>query len=224
MESGLFFIGLLIALFAVYRLVSRRLAGPQARVRGLLRHYHAFQAAGLPEQECLFRVLTQRSGWKNLPHVFLAELIKRLKTKEDVFRFISVAEGYRYDRRRLPETVKNESLEIAMHDIARWLGDFGSRLQKQNRLKEAEFMQRLALQLQPDQYFTNLPLAATYFRMERYADALPLFEKGLAGFKEPAGEAAVSLDGLTRDADADASRTSYEEMYAASLRATGRQP
>jgi tetratricopeptide (TPR) repeat protein len=218
MESGLFFLGLLVALFAAYRLVLRRIAGPQAIVRGLLRHYHALEAAGLTEQECLFRILTRRSGWRNLPHAFLAELIKRLRTKEDVFRFVSLVEGYRFDRKDLPRIAASEELERAMSEIARWLGDFGARLQNHNRLKEAEFVQKLAFQLQPEPYFTNLPLAETYYRMERYAEALPLFEKGLARLREPAS----SLDGLESDADRGLSDTNYEQMYAACLKAVGK--
>lgn len=219
METGLFLIGLLIALFAIYRLVSRRLTSPQATVRALLRHYHAFERTGLPEQECLLRVLTHRRGWRNLPLVFLAEIVKRLKTKEDVFRFVSLAEGYRYDRKRLPAIARKKDMEAAMHDVARWLGDFGNRLQKKNRLKEAEFVQKLALGLQPDQYFTNLPLATTYFRMERYSDAVPLFEQGLVRLAKSAAGSAL-LDGL---ANVKELRASYEEMYAACLKAAANQ-
>jgi len=222
MESGLFLFGLLVTVFAIYRLVARRLTGPQATVRALLRHYHAFEGTGLPEQECLLRVLTHRSGWRNLPLVFLAEIVKRLKTKEDVFRFVSLAEGYRYDRKHLPAIAGKRDMEVAMRDVARWLGDFGNRLQKKNRLKEAEFVQKLALGLQPDQYFTKLPLATTYYRMERYSDAVPLFEQGLARLEKSAAGSAL-LDGLEPGADLNALRTSYEEMYAACLKAAGSQ-
>ena len=222
MESGLFLIGLMIALFAIYRLVSRRLTGPQATVRALLRHYHAFERTGLPGQECLLRVLTHRSGWRNLPLVFLAEIVKRLKSKEDVFRFVSLAEGYRYDRKHLPAIAGKEDMEVALHEVARWLGDFGNRLQKKNRLKEAEFVQMLALGLQPDQYFTKLPLATTYYRMERYSDAVPLFEQGLARLEKSADVSAL-LDGLEPGTDLNALRTGYEEMYAACLKAAGSQ-
>ena len=222
MESGLFLFGLLIALFAIYRLVSRRLTGAQTTVRALLRDYHAFERTGLPEQECLLRVLTHRSGWRNLPLVFLAEIVKRLKTKEVVFRFVSLAEGYRYDRKHLPAIAGKKDMEVAMREVARWLGDFGNRLQKKNRLKEAEFVQKLALGLQPDQDFTNLPLATTYYRMERYSDAVPLFEKGLARLEKSADVSAL-LNGLEPGADLNALRTSYEEMYAACLKAAGSQ-
>ena len=113
-------------------------------------------------------------------------------------------------------------MEVALHEVARWLGDFGNRLQKKNRLKEAEFVQKLALGLQPDQYFTNLPLATTYYRMERYSDAVPLFEQGLARLEKSADVSAL-LDGLEPGADLNALRTGYEEMYAACLKAAGSQ-
>ena len=217
MESGLFLFGLLVALFAIYRLVSRRLTGPQNTVRALLRHYHAFEKTGLPEQKCLLRVLALRSGWRNLPLVFLAEIIQRLKTKEDVFRFVSLAEGYRYNRKHLPAIAGKADMEVAMHDVALWLGDFGNRLQKKNRLKEAEFVQKLALGLQPDQYFTNLPLATTYYRMERYSDALPLFEKALGKLEKSADSA--FLDVLEPETDLNALKISYKQMYVTCLKA-----
>lgn len=219
MESGLFLIGLLIALFAIYRLVSRRLASPQATVRALLRHYHSFETTGLPEQECLLRVLLSRSGWRNLPPAFLAEIVTRLRSKESVFRFVSLAEGYRFDRKHLRTIAKKDDMEAAMRDVARLLGDFGSRLQKKNRLKEAEFVQKLALGLQPDQYFTKLPLAATYFKMERYADAVPLFEDGLARLEKSEGTSPVVEPGT----NLNELRAGYEEMYAACLKAAGSQ-
>lgn len=219
MESGLFLIGLLIAAFAIYRLAARRLVGPQATVRGLLRRYHFFERTGLPEQECLFRVLTSRAGWRNLPPAFLAEIVARLRSKENVFRFVSLAEGYRFDRKDLRAIAKKGDMEVAMRDVARWLGNFGTRLQKENRLKEAEFVQKLALGLQPDQYFTTLPLATTYYKMERYADALPLFEEGLAQLKKSVDGPAL-LDDFANVKD---SRVGLEEMYAACLKATESQ-
>jgi tetratricopeptide (TPR) repeat protein len=217
MESGLFLIGLLIASFAIYQLVSRRLASPQATVRALLRHYHSFERAGFPEQECLFRVLTSRSGWKNLPLAFLAEIVARLRSKENVIRFVSLAEEYRFDRKDLRAIAKKEDMEAAMRDVAHWLGDFGNRLQKENRLKEAEFVQKLALGLQPDQYFTKLPLATTYYRMERYADAVPLFEDGLAHLEKSEGNSPV--DDRQPSVNLKELRAGYEEMYAACLKA-----
>ena len=72
MEGGLFLFGLLIVLFALYRMVSRKLATPQATVRMLLRRYHSFERRGLPEQDGLYRVLTSRSGWRTCrPHLLL---------------------------------------------------------------------------------------------------------------------------------------------------------
>jgi hypothetical protein len=49
-----FLIGLLIAVFAIYRLVSRRLAGQHAAVRTLLWRCHLVEKTGLSERECLF--------------------------------------------------------------------------------------------------------------------------------------------------------------------------
>jgi tetratricopeptide (TPR) repeat protein len=221
MKSGLFLLGFLIVLFAVYRLVSRKLASAEGRVRDLLRRYHALAAAGLSEQESLFRILTRRSGWSKLPPDFNAELIKRLSTKEDVFRFVSLAEGYRY-LRQLPAVAASKDLEVAMGEVARWLGDFGGELQRQHRLKQAEFVQKLALRLRPELPFTSLSLAETYYKMERYAEALPLFEAGLAAFKGLGGGSDLP-DGLQPGGHRGALKASYEEMYAACLKATAKQ-
>lgn len=221
MESGLFLLGFSIVLFAVYRLVSRKLASPEARVRDLLRRYHALTAAGLSEQESLFRILTRRSRWSKLPPDFNAELIKRLSTKEDVFRFVSLAEGYRY-LRQLSAVAASKDLQVAMGEVARWLGDFGGELQRQDRLKEAEFVQKLALRLQPELPFASLSLAETYYKMERYAEALPLFEAGLAAFKELRGGSSPP-DRLAHGTDRSALKASYEKMYAACLEATAKR-
>ena len=64
MESGLFLMGLVIVVIAVYRLVSRRITGPQATVRSLLRQHHSLERTGLSEQECLLRILIGRTDCK----------------------------------------------------------------------------------------------------------------------------------------------------------------
>jgi tetratricopeptide (TPR) repeat protein len=226
MERGLFLIGLLIVIWAIYRFMTLRLSGPQARVRALLRHYHSFEKTGLSEQESLFKVLIRRSGWRNLPPAFLAGIVTRLRSKENVFRFVSLAEGYRFHREHLPAIVAKNDMEGALREIAVWLVDFGTRMQNENRLKEAEFVQKLALSLQPDQFFTKLPLATTYYKMEKYADALPLFEEGLAELdKRARGKIAAKsgslLEGIGSEASLRERRPDYEEMYAACLKTAG---
>jgi len=218
MESGFFIIGLLITFIAIFRLVWRRLRGPQWTVRGLLRQYYVFAKLGIPETECLFRVLSRRSGWKNLPAKFLAELVGRLRSKEDVFRFVSLAEGYRFDRKQLPTIAAKPDMEAAMREVALWLADFGSRLQKQNCFKEAEFVQKLALGLQPDQYFTTLPMATTYYKLARHDEAALLFKQGLAQL-ENSDDGAAFLDCLETGANLEELRTTYQEMYATCLKA-----
>lgn len=212
MNSELFLVGLLIALFAVYRLAWRRLRSPQATVRGLLRSYHGFARTGLPELESLLRVLSKRRGWRNLPPVFLTELITRFGTKENVFRFVSLAENYRLDRTQLPAMAANRDLETAMREVALWLVDFGNRLHKEKSFKQAEFVQKLALDLQPDQYFTNLPLATTFLKMARYDEAAGLFKDGLVQL-ENCADGAAFLDRLEAGANLDELRARYREMY-----------
>lgn len=217
MESGLFLIGLLIALFALYRMAARKLSSPQARVRALLRHYHSLAKTGMPEQECLLRIMNSRTGWKNLPPAFLGEIVARLASKENLFRFVSLAEGYRFDRALHAVAHKND-VEEALRKSARWLVDFGNRLQKDTRLKEAEFVQKLAWALQPNQFFTNLPLASTYYKMERYDEAVPLFEAGLAQIEGSRDEQALT-DGLEPGVTLQEFKARQTEMHKACLKA-----
>jgi hypothetical protein len=194
------------------------LGGPQATVRNLLRQYHGFATSGLSEQESLMRVLLRRRGWNKLPPAFLADLVTRLQSKENLFRFVSLAEGYKFDRSELPAIAAERDVEAAMRKVAAWLVDFGMGLEKQERLKEAEFVQKLALALEPHQGFTALPLAATYYKMQRYEDAIPLFRDGLAGFDS--GVAGFGPRGTGPVMTVQDLKGRYEEMYAACLRAT----
>lgn len=176
-----------VAVFAalvVYRRLSPRFLTPKARVNAMLRRYYALQRTGLSEPECLLQLLSARSEWKKFPHRFLTQLVSRLLSKEDVVRFVSVSEDYGYQRTHYPELSKQTNLDDAMTEIACLFARFGFRLQGEERFKEAEFVQKLALRLQPHQYFTKLPLAATYHSTGRHGDALPLFDQGLANFEE----------------------------------------
>jgi hypothetical protein len=173
------------------------------RVRALLRRHHAFQRRGLSERDSLYRLLTSRGGWRNLPAELVADLVVRLESKEDVFRFVSLAEEHRFHVVQLPGITRSRDREAAMREIALWLAEFGTRLQTEARYKEAEFVQKLAVRLQPEEDFTLLPLAATYYKMERYADAAALFRQGLA--RPHDGRAHAVMD----------SCAVYEDMHAA---------
>ncbi len=225
MDNFLFFFAVFLAMITIYRLLSRRVTGPQATVRDLLRRYYSFEKAGLPEEERLFRLFFTRRGWQNLPQPFLTELVARLGNKDEVMRFIALVEGYRFERSHFPSIAGKQDTEGAMLDIACFLGEFGHRLQKEGRLKNAEYVQRLALRLEPDQYFTNLPLAATYYQMDRHGDAAPLFKRGLAAFakfekeSDSAEQLAVAGGRLAAEGNVKALIVSYKNMYDACLKA-----
>lgn len=206
MDTFLFFAVLALALFTFYRLLSRRTATPEMRVKGLLRRHHALQRLGLPERDCLYRQLTKRSGWRSLPPAFLAELVTRLESKENVFRFVSVAEDHRFHTQQLPAIAAGRDQPAAMREVALWLAGFGRKLQSEERYKEAEFVQKLALQLLPETGFTLLPLAATYFKMDRLSEAAPLFRQGLDRLSETDDNALLD------------SKAAYTEMYAACIK------
>jgi tetratricopeptide (TPR) repeat protein len=227
MESFMLWVMALLAAITVYRLLSRRAVSPKARVTAMLKRYRALERTGLSEQECLLQLLATRRDWKGLPHRFLAELVSRLRSKEDVMRFVSVSEDYGYHRDQYPEIATRIDLEAAIAEIACLFARFGFRLQTEGRYREAEFVQKLALRLQPNQYFTNLPLAATYHETGRHDDALPLFEQGLARFQDfenniKAVEMALSpAKCLGPDVEIRNLRNRYRKMYEACVKATG---
>lgn len=223
MDAWFFWMLLLFAAVTFYRLLQRE-SSPRARVTVLLRRYHALKKSGLSEHEALLRLLATRAHWKRLPLWFLGELVSRLQNKEDLMRFVSVSEDSNYARRPYPELSKLEP-EAAMAEIACLFSAFGFRLQSAGRYKEAEFVQRLALRLQPDQYFTTLPLAATYYETGRHAEAVPLFERGLARVEESKtehdGRAGLVPPSkcLAPDAQLGPLRNRYKTMYEACLKA-----
>ena len=226
MESMVFWFVVFFAGITIYRMLSRRAATPKARVAALLRQYRGFSRTGLPEAECLFRLMAARSVWKNLPHDYLRELVARLGSKEDVIRFISLAEDYGYVRQHFVRIAQKGDLKESMAEVACLLARLGYQLQQDGRLKEAEFVQRLALPLGPDRYFTNLPLAATYYETGRFNDARPLFERGLSHLEKflrqgDASEAFSPAACLGTDADVAKLRAAYLGKYDECLKAGG---
>jgi tetratricopeptide (TPR) repeat protein len=225
MENFLFFFALFLALLTIYRMLRRRHRGPEATVRELLRRYHSFEKAGVPEEERLFRLFFTRRSWQSLPQPFLTELVVRLRSKDDVLRFIALAEGYGYEQSHFPSIAHKHDSATAMLETAYLLGDLGHRLQKEGRLKNAEYVQKLALRIEPDQYFTNLPLAITYYRMDRYGDAAPLFKQGLSSFAKfekennSAAQLALAAGRLAADGDVKSLIVSCKNMYDACLKA-----
>lgn len=216
MNLSIFLIALVVLTIVIFRLIWPRMRGPEAIVRGLLRLYHSYARTGLPPGECLFRILSNRQGWKKLPPKFLAEIVARLQSKEAVFRFVSLAEGCRFDRRELAAIAANRNLDAAMREICLWLVEFGRRLQSENSLKQAEFVQRLALAFEPERVFTQLPLAMTYSRMARHDEAAALFQDGLSRLEHCA---AVDLELLGKGASRDQLRARYQEAYESCLKA-----
>ena len=228
MESIGFWFIVLFAGITIYRMLSRRIMTPKARVAAMLRQYHALSKTGISDAECMFRILTARAGWKNLPQGFLSEIIRRLGSKENVMRFVSLAEDYRQIREALPDLANRLGVSEAAVEAACLLARIGYPLQQQGRRKEAEFVQRLALALGPDCHFTNLPLAATYFEAGRYSDAQPLFERGLAQLekllRDGSGSQVSSLGAcLGPDVDGAKIDESYRDLYHACLKAQGPQ-
>jgi hypothetical protein len=189
------FIGLIAAL-VLYRYLRQRNATPQQRVAVMLRQFDALARDGLSEREALLRILLSRSDWQKLPVDFLGELIGRLASKEAVLRFVALAEDCGYTKDQLPAIVNHSPPDDQMERLACMLSRFGYQLQSDQRFKEAEFVQKLALALGPDCYFTNLPLATTYHRTGRCTEARPLFERGIA-LLHTAGETASASGRFT---------------------------
>jgi hypothetical protein len=227
MDNPMFWLISLFAGIIIYRLLKRRHATPKARVTAMLRRYRALERTGLPERDCLLQLLATRKGWEKLPHRFLVAIVSQLSSKEDVMRFVSLSEDHGYHRDRYPELATRVDLDTAIAEIACLFSRFGFRLHAQGRYKEAEFVQKLALRLHPDAYFTTLPLAATYHEIGRYADALPLFKQGfsqLRRFNADTGSVKPRFSPancLAPDGEPEKLWKKYREMYEACLKATG---
>ena len=222
MDQFIFWVLLVLVLIVLQRLLSRRATTTKARVAAMLRRYYTLERSGLSEQECMVTLLATRSGWKNLPQRFLVDLVARLGSKEDVMRFVLLSEDYGYCRGHYPAIAAEPNAATAIAEVACLLAKFGYQLQGAGRLKEAEFVQRLARRLEPNKYFTNLPLAVTYCETGRYADALPLFEQGLSQFENDAqrDQEFSPVKCLAPNADAAALQRGYRKMYESCLRAT----
>ena len=227
MDNPMFWLISLIAGLIIYRLLTRRQLTPKARVTAMLRRYRALERTGLSERDCLLQILVARDDWEKLPHRFLVAIVSRLSSKEDVMRFITLSEDYGYPRNRYPELATRVDLDKAIAEIACLFSRFGFQLHAQGRYKEAEFVQKLAFRLEPDEYFTNLPLAATYHQTGRYADALPLFEQGFTHLQRfNAGIGSVKrqfspADCLAPDEEPEKLWQEYREMYEACLKLGG---
>ena len=226
MDYWLFGVAFFFAGIAVYRKLARWRNTPKTRVSTLLRHYRALERTGLSEQACLFQILATSKDWKKLPHTFLAEIVSRFSTKEDAMRFVSVSEDFGYLRDHYPGLAAKADLEATMGEIACLFARFGIQLQEQGRYMEAVFVQKLALGLQSDQYFTNLPLAVSYHETGQHAEALPLFERGLAQVNDlekkadPAVPEVFTVNCLWTEAEVRKLRNRCKKMYAACLKAT----
>ncbi len=140
------------------------------------------EQSGISESERAFVMLARRPGWQTLPKEFLREITTRLSSKEDVVRFIVISEAHRLERTHFPRIAADSSPEHAAFSVAMLLGSLGNKLLGEGQLGDAENAQSLALRLQPDNPGTMLPLAATYYTTGRYAEAIPLFERGLPLF------------------------------------------
>ena len=126
-------IGIFILLAVIVVWFLRKFGSPQATVQTLLSQYETFERAGLAEEERLFQMLATRGGWRSLPGLFLRELAKRLASKEDLVRFVILAERYRLlesDLVRIASSTGSvrEGASLAVDKIAVMLIDLHNRL------------------------------------------------------------------------------------------------
>lgn len=215
MEGFTFWFLAFMAAVGIYRLFRKRAATPKARVTALLRRYGQLSRKGLSEEECLLNILATRSGWKALPHRFLREIVNRLRSKEDVFRFMSVSEDYRYPQERFPGIAGQVDLNLAMAQAAGLLVEFGRRLVEQERFKEAEFVEKLAVKLQPDYAFPYLALGETYVKSGQRDEAKNFLRRGLELLRadDRGEEINFSLDCLGLGDDVEKARMSFQALY-----------
>ena len=223
MDSMLFWLVFIFGALTIYRMLARRVTTPKARVTAMLRQYQALARSGLSEPECMFRLMAGRPSWNALPHGFLSEIVARLGSKENLMRFISLAEDYGHVKERFPTIASEYAVHDGIEKVACLLARLGYQEQQQGRLKEAEFVQKIALALAPDCYFTKLPLAATFFEAGRENEAKPLFKQGLAQLEgtscADSGSQPSSLtECLGSEIDGAKLHAAYIDMYESCLK------
>jgi tetratricopeptide (TPR) repeat protein len=163
-------LGLVVLLWVLRRIWRRK------RPAGSLEAaYEKLGAAGFQERDRPCRILGARPGWKRLPMAFLWELSARLRDKECFIGFVTLAERHGLERKELPAIAKKFGTEAAVRAVALRLAE----LAKQ-RPAQAETALSLAVRLDPDDPRLVLDLAAKHYTAERYKDAMPLFEQGIA--------------------------------------------
>ncbi len=204
-------IGIFILLVVIFVWFLRTFGSPKATANTLLKEYDAFERSGVSEQDRLFKLLATRGSWKDLPSPFLHELASRLGNKENVIQFVVLSERHQFDQLHYPRLAADDDPKNSMLGLAALLSSLGNTLQNQGKLGDAEFVQLLALRIQPSQHFTMLPLAVTYYRMGRYSDAVPLFEHGLSLLEE-FEKKTEWMEQLSMPADLFGSKADIEEL------------
>lgn len=162
----------------------RKFASADATRNAIRSKYKRLREEGLPESECLFRLLSTRRGWKRLPQAFLQELSRRLRNWERIADFIALSERELLDRGQFRRIAQNDpdmqDPDVAMRAVALALTRYypPSSSPRKNPC-ETETALRLGTLIAPDDGIAALKLAVHHYSLERYREALPLFERGL---------------------------------------------
>src|SRR5262245_40578185 len=169
MENFMFWVLALLAAITAYRLLSRRAVSPKARVAAMLRRYRALEGTGLSEQECLLCSCWRHAGIGSGSRMVFSSSSSRDFSPRKMSCVSSRFGGLRLSSR---------SLSRDRHEGRPGFGHGGScmfvrsiRLSAANR-RTFERSRVCAKTgdppIQPNQYFTNLPLAATYHETGRH--------------------------------------------------------
>ena len=177
-------IGLIAPLAILIWLFLHKFGGRGATRDSMHSKYEMLLEEGLPERECLFRLLSTRTGWKKLPQGFLQELSGRLGDWERIADFIHLSERAGLERDQYSRIAQNDpdmqDPNIAMPAVALALTrDYRLSRNSSTSQRETETALRLALLIAPDDGCVALRLAVYHYLMEHYTEAIPLFERGL---------------------------------------------
>lgn len=167
---GAGFLGLL-----VLWLLLRRLLRGGATVKGLESAYEKLAQEGVKELDRPYRLISDRSGWKDLPMAFLWALAEQLRDKRSIIEFLVLAERHGLERKGLRKIARTHKPEPAMVAAAGLLSKLARR-----RPGEAETALPLAMRLDPVDPGAALTLGARHYDAERFKEAMPLLEQGIS--------------------------------------------
>ena len=169
---------LAIAAVAVVVLLSllagwRRRRRPGAASRSAETDYARLEQLDISEQERLYRVIAERPGWDRLADRLRREFSTRLRSKDNVLRFIAICENHRLPGGLLAG-LEGADVEADMRAVAAAIAGLAEKSPE-----DSAGMLQVASRIDPDNFRVVLALAGDHYQAGRFREALPLLERGI---------------------------------------------